>query len=222
MPAASPKVMPSAATDLTAVGAAIKRRRTELGYSMVEAARTAGVSRVTLHRIERGNASVTIGAYAAVANSLGLAINAIAAPDRHDHNTIQVQGVAPPFTYVELAALIASGDYLRFLIRQLREVVVRSRNESDQSAIDLIHDEPETTGSTGWDAVLGGVASMTGYERVSAATHLAWCFDPSRYVRDALFDPLGSGKYRWLDYLRTPVELRVRNIILPYGNLEGV
>ncbi len=61
VPAASPRVIPPAATDLAEVGAAIKRRRTELAYSMVEAARTAGVSRVTLHRIERGNASVTIG-----------------------------------------------------------------------------------------------------------------------------------------------------------------
>lgn len=133
-----------------------------------------------------------------------------------------MSSMAPPFTYAELAGLIASGDDPRFLIRQLREVVVRSRGEGDQGAIDLIHGEPATTGSTGWDAVLGGVASMTGHERVSAATHLAWCFDPSRYVLDELFDPLDSGKYRWLDYLRTPVELRVRNVILPYGNLEGV
>lgn len=129
--------------------------------------------------------------------------------------------VAPPFTYAELAGLIAAGDDPHFLVRQLREVVIRSARETDQNAIDTIHAEPETTRSTGWDSVLGGVASMTGRGRVSSPTLLTWCFNPTRYVVDELFDPLDSGKYRWLDYLRTPVELRVRNVILPYGNLEG-
>lgn len=129
--------------------------------------------------------------------------------------------VAPPFTYAELAGLIAAGDDPQFLVRQLREVVIRSARETDQAAIDTIHAEPPTTRSTGWDAVLGGVASMTGRGRVSSPALLTWCFSTTRYVVDDLFDPLDSGKYRWLDYLRTPVELRVRNVILPYGNLEG-
>ena len=133
-----------------------------------------------------------------------------------------MSSAAAPFTYAEVARLIASGGEPRFLVRQLREVVVRSFREDDQTVIDAIHDEPETTGSRGWDAVLGGVASMTGYERVSASVLLAWCFEADRYVVDEVFDPLDSGRYRWLDYLRTPVELRVRNVILPYGNLEGV
>lgn len=128
---------------------------------------------------------------------------------------------ASPFTYAELARLIAAGDDPRFLIRQLREVAIRSARETDQTVIDTIHAEPETTRSAGWDAVLGGVASMTGRARVSSPDILSWCFSTTRYVVDDLFDPLDSGKYLWLDYLRTPVELRVRNVVLPYGNLEG-
>ena len=76
MPAASPPLTSTTATDLAALGQAIKMRRHELGFSMVDAARNAGVSRVTLHRVERGNPSVTMGAYAAVAGSLGLQITA--------------------------------------------------------------------------------------------------------------------------------------------------
>lgn len=128
---------------------------------------------------------------------------------------------APPFTYDELAQLIAAGDEPHFLVRQLREVVLRSTRETDQATIDAIHAEPTTTRSAGWDAVLGGVASMTGRDRVSSPTLLSWCFNATRYVVGYVFDPLDSGKYLWLDYLRTPVELRVRNVILPYGNLEG-
>lgn len=147
--------------------------------------------------------------------------------DANDNGSMNVRRsaawqLAPAFTYAELAGLIADGDDPRFLVRQLREVVIRCARETDLAVIDEIHGEPPTTGSTGWDAVLGGVASMSGRERVSSPDVLQWCFSASRYCVDVMFDPLDSGKYRWLDYMRTPVELRVRNVILPYGNLEGV
>ena len=76
MPAASPRLTSAAVTDLVALGQTIKSRRSELGFSMEKTARMAGVSRVTLHRVERGNPSVTMGAYAAVAGSLELTISA--------------------------------------------------------------------------------------------------------------------------------------------------
>ncbi|WP_082168717.1 helix-turn-helix domain-containing protein [Mycolicibacterium chlorophenolicum] len=138
MPAASPRVIPPAATDLAEVGAAIKRRRTELAYSMVEAARTAGVSRVTLHRIERGNASVTIGAYAAVAHSLGLAIAATAPPDRSGHNMIQVRD------YPQLKALawnlrddvtLSDEEALALYERNWRHVDQEALNADEQELI---------------------------------------------------------------------------------------
>ncbi len=128
---------------------------------------------------------------------------------------------APAFTYRELAKTIAAGEDPRFAVRLLREVVLRSGREQDQRRIDEIHSDPGSAGSGGWDAVLGGVAWISGRDRVSDTSMLQWCFDDSRYC-PTLFDPLDSGKYRWLDYLRTPVELRVRNVILPAGNLQGV
>lgn len=72
MPASSPSVGPNVERDLAQIGSRLRDRRKALGVSAVACAEAAGVSRVTLHRIEGGNASVTIGAYANVAAALGL------------------------------------------------------------------------------------------------------------------------------------------------------
>lgn len=56
---------------LQRLGARIKDRRKQLGVTAIICAEAAGVSRATLHRIEAGNPSVTIGAYLNVANALG-------------------------------------------------------------------------------------------------------------------------------------------------------
>ena len=71
--------MPKSATTLTAplqkrlatLGLALRTRRKELQLSAVVVAEAAGVSRVTLHRIERGHPSVAMGAYFATAAALG-------------------------------------------------------------------------------------------------------------------------------------------------------
>ncbi|MFS3128983.1 helix-turn-helix domain-containing protein [Nocardioides sp. Bht2] len=72
MPAASPYTSPEQQADLERLGARLRSRRKALGVTAVACAEAAGVSRVTLHRIEVGNPSVTIGAYVNVAAALGL------------------------------------------------------------------------------------------------------------------------------------------------------
>lgn len=72
MPAASPYTSPEQQGDLERLGARLRERRKALGVTLVACAEAAGVSRVTLHRIEAGNPSVTIGAYVNVAAALGL------------------------------------------------------------------------------------------------------------------------------------------------------
>ncbi|MBI2770894.1 MAG: helix-turn-helix domain-containing protein [Burkholderiales bacterium] len=78
MPANNPALTIQAADALTALGQAVHARRKALRISAVAAAEAAGISRVTLHRIEKGTASVTAGAYMAVFAALGL--NAQVAP----------------------------------------------------------------------------------------------------------------------------------------------
>lgn len=74
MPSSSPDLTAQAAEALSTIGATVRRRRKDLGISAVAAAEAAGISRVTLHRIEKGEASVTMGAYLRALVALGLQV----------------------------------------------------------------------------------------------------------------------------------------------------
>jgi transcriptional regulator with XRE-family HTH domain len=72
MPAHGPELTTQSAEALAAIGATVRRRRKDLGISAVAASEAAGISRVTLHRIEKGEPAVTMGAYMRVLVALGL------------------------------------------------------------------------------------------------------------------------------------------------------
>lgn len=72
MPAASSPLTPTAAVRLRELGARLRAQRKALGVSAVSAAEAAGMSRVTLYRIEKGEPSVSMGAYFNAAAALGL------------------------------------------------------------------------------------------------------------------------------------------------------
>ena len=57
---------------LALLGERIRTARKRQRVTAVAAAQTAGISRVTLHRIERGEPTVAVGAWVAVATALGL------------------------------------------------------------------------------------------------------------------------------------------------------
>ena len=77
MPALAPATGEIVATRLLALGEQIRAQRKRLGVSATTAAEAAGMSRVTLHRIERGEPSVTMGAYLNAAAALGLALGVV-------------------------------------------------------------------------------------------------------------------------------------------------
>ncbi|HTR01205.1 MAG TPA: helix-turn-helix domain-containing protein [Candidatus Acidoferrum sp.] len=79
MPAKPPVLLNTSTQMLLDLGAAIRARRKQLGVSVVQAAAAAGMSRITWHRVEKGEASVTIGAYANAAQAVGLQLQ-VAAP----------------------------------------------------------------------------------------------------------------------------------------------
>ncbi len=54
------------------LGARIRARRKSLGVNATAAAESAGMSRVTLHRIEKGEPSVAMGAWANLMAALGM------------------------------------------------------------------------------------------------------------------------------------------------------
>lgn len=70
---AKPPLTPSVTADqLTAMGQQIRAHRKALGISATTVAQAAGMSRVTLHRIENGAPAVTMGAYLNAIAALGL------------------------------------------------------------------------------------------------------------------------------------------------------
>lgn len=73
MPAKAPKLTQYSAARAEKIGNHIRMRRKALGVNATAAAEAAGMSRVTLHRIERGEPSVTFGAYLAILDVLDLA-----------------------------------------------------------------------------------------------------------------------------------------------------
>jgi transcriptional regulator with XRE-family HTH domain len=72
MPAKSPLLPTAVADSLVALGQKIRAQRKALDISAVTAAQAAGMSRVTWHRLEKGEPSVTMGAYLNAAAALGL------------------------------------------------------------------------------------------------------------------------------------------------------
>lgn len=72
MAATTPATSDAVAHQAQELGERIRSRRKALGVTMVAAAEAAGMSRVTWHRIEKGNPSVTMGAWLAAASALAL------------------------------------------------------------------------------------------------------------------------------------------------------
>ena len=77
MPAKAPATTPQIEDRLAAIGAQVRLERQRLGVSATAAAEAAGLSRVTLHRIERGEPSVAMASYLAVIQALGLGLEVV-------------------------------------------------------------------------------------------------------------------------------------------------
>jgi len=72
MPAKAPNISGKAADKLVALGKQIRAQRKAMQINATTLAEAAGMSRITLHRIENGEASVTMGAYLNVITALNL------------------------------------------------------------------------------------------------------------------------------------------------------
>jgi transcriptional regulator with XRE-family HTH domain len=81
MPTPTATLPEPAAALLQALGAQVRVRRKLLRISATAAAEAAGLSRVTLHRIEKGAPAVTMGAYLHVMGALGMVLGVLPADD---------------------------------------------------------------------------------------------------------------------------------------------
>jgi transcriptional regulator with XRE-family HTH domain len=125
MPAQAPPVAPAAAAKLAALGERIREQRKALKVSAVDAAESAGMSRVTLQRIERGELSVTMGAYIGAATAVGLELELVD-PRERARSKRGARGKPPYPTRIRLA------DYpqLKRLAWQLHGVATLSPDEA--------------------------------------------------------------------------------------------
>lgn len=75
------KISDNAVALLAEIGPLIRQYRKSFNITANAAAETAGISRVTLHRIEKGESTVSIGAYLNVISALDLTLNLSARGD---------------------------------------------------------------------------------------------------------------------------------------------
>lgn len=87
MPAKSPENPAAVTEQLAVLGARIRAQRKALRVSATALAEAAGMSRVSVHRIEQGEPSVTIGAYLNALAALGMTFSAEAVADEASKNT---------------------------------------------------------------------------------------------------------------------------------------
>ena len=104
MPASLSAIAPVARRQLDALGRRIREQRKSLRVSATTAAEAAGMSRVTLHRIESGEASVTMGAYANAMAVLGLTLD-LSPPARHQAEVQATHGKIRLADYPQLRRL---------------------------------------------------------------------------------------------------------------------
>lgn len=87
MPAKSPENPAVVTEQLAALGTHIRAQRKALRVSATALAESAGMSRVSVHRIEQGEPSVTMGAYLNVLAALGMAFSATVVADEASENS---------------------------------------------------------------------------------------------------------------------------------------
>ena len=96
MPTKLPIISSNAAEHLIALGQQIRVHRKALRISATTAAEAAGMSRVTLHRIEKGEPAVTMGAYMNAMAALGLNFGLVTSAEPiKAHPTEQREGWIP-------------------------------------------------------------------------------------------------------------------------------
>ena len=103
MPAKPPPLPHTVAEQLSALGQQIRARRKALGVSATAAAEAASMSRVTLHRIEKGEPSVTMGAWCNAMAALGM--------DLHARTGTQEPPATAPDRAGWIPARVALADY---------------------------------------------------------------------------------------------------------------
>jgi transcriptional regulator with XRE-family HTH domain len=156
MPAKTPPTTPAAVAGLVALGGQIRDRRKSLGVSATAAAQTAGMSRVTWHRIERGEPSVTMGAYVGAMAALGLEFSLLLAerapePGERDGPVVELPERIQLAGYPQLKRLawsargvdsLSPAEALGLYERNWRHVDAQALEPHEQRLLDALRRSP--------------------------------------------------------------------------------
>lgn len=127
MPARNPDVPKRTADALVHVGRTLRARRLDLGVSAVTTAEAAGMSRVTLHRVEAGSPAVTIGAYMNAAAAVGVQLTV----EELQHGQEPARETVPARPGPE--SKVRVGDY-----RQLRAIAWQLRRDTELDEVEAL------------------------------------------------------------------------------------
>lgn len=130
MPALAPPIAETPSAQLHAIGKRIRAHREALRVSATDAAEASGMSRVTLHRIERGEPSVAMAAYMNAVAALGLELEVVNPQDRRGGRLDE--GKVPLLRSTRLPSTIHLADYpqLQRLAWQLHGVAALTPKEA--------------------------------------------------------------------------------------------
>ncbi len=126
MPARSPQLTVNIEKNIHELGRMLRDRRKKLGVSAIATAEASGMSRITLYRIERGEASVTMGAYVSVIFALGLELALSDRPSNKRKNNSALQ---------EVPQKIRLTDYKQ--LKRLAWQIKGNKEISPKEALDL-------------------------------------------------------------------------------------
>lgn len=139
-------------TVLRQLGAEIRTRRKALRVNSTAAAEAAGVSRVTLHRIEKGEATVAIGAWVRVMAVLGLGFGAKQADEPPTQGSHDESGWIPASIrlddYPQLKALawhvqgvhtLRPKEAFDIYTRNARHLQTESMQQSERDLLDALN-----------------------------------------------------------------------------------
>ena len=120
------------------LGTKIAAQRKALGVRAQSAARSAGISRVTLHRIEKGETSVSLGAYLQVCHALGLHLGILTADEEWPRNLLTSEDPHIRIgDYAQLTALAWQLDVNTLITdEQARGIYERNKRFLDMQQID--------------------------------------------------------------------------------------
>ena len=145
------KISNDAMSQLVDIGQLIRQHRKSFKITANAAAQTAGISRVTLHRIEKGEPTVSMGAYLSVVSALDLNLHLSAKGNRgyqanvNDVDTLPVRLSFSNYPQLkELAWHVQGVDELSLVEahsiyeRNKRFLDIENLSDSEQKLIELL------------------------------------------------------------------------------------